>query len=85
MAQLFFTTCHGVLYADDCLKILGYMRHGSIDTIFADPPFNIGKDYKNGYIDKVSKAEYIDWCREWILECCRVLKPGGGIFPLCNA
>ena len=30
--------------------------------------------------DKVSKVEYIEWCREWILECCRVLKPGGTFF-----
>jgi len=80
MARPFFTTCHGVLYADDCLGTLGRMRHGSIDTIFANPPFNIRKDYKNGYRDKVSKAKYVDWCREQILECCRVLKPGGAFF-----
>lgn len=80
MNQPFFSSCHGVLYEDDCLNILSQMRSGSIHTIFADPPFNIGKDYKNGYIDKVSEAEYIDWCRTWILECCRVLVPGGAFF-----
>ncbi|CAD7857428.1 MAG: hypothetical protein [Olavius algarvensis Gamma 1 endosymbiont] len=34
------------------------MRSGVIDTLFADPPFNIGKDYRNGYKDKVSQVEY---------------------------
>jgi len=80
MIQPFFTTCHGLLYEGDCLKILGRMRSEPIDTIFSDPPFNLGKDYKNGYTDKVSKAEYIEWFREWILEFCRVLKPGGAFF-----
>jgi len=80
MIQPFFTSRHGALYAGDCLKILGHMRSGVIDTLFADPPFNIGKDYRNGYKDKVSQVEYIEWCREWILECCRVLKPGGAFF-----
>ena len=56
------------------------MKSEVIDTVFADPPFNIGKDYKNGYNDKMTKSEYLIWCREWILECCRILKPGGAFF-----
>ena len=56
------------------------MKSEVIDTVFADPPFNIGKDYKNGYNDKMTKSEYLTWCREWILECCRILKPGGAFF-----
>ncbi|HSR68133.1 MAG TPA: site-specific DNA-methyltransferase [Acidobacteriota bacterium] len=56
------------------------MKSGKVDTVFADPPFNLGKDYKNGFKDKVGHAEYLAWCRRWILECCRVLKPGGAFF-----
>ena len=51
MKQPFLITSHGVLYDADCLQILGCMKSGVIDTVFADPPFNIGKDYKNGYDD----------------------------------
>jgi site-specific DNA-methyltransferase (adenine-specific) len=56
------------------------MRPAVIDTVFADPPFNIGKNYRNGYDDRVGQVEYMAWCREWIAECCRVLKPGGTFF-----
>lgn len=56
------------------------MKSGVIDTVFADPPFNIGKDYKNGYVDNVGCGEYKTWCEKWLLECCRVLKPGGALF-----
>jgi site-specific DNA-methyltransferase (adenine-specific) len=76
----FFTTSHGVLYDTDCLQVLANMKSGVIDTVFADPPFNIGKDYKNGFNDRVAKAEYLTWCRTWIEECCRIIKPGGAFF-----
>lgn len=80
MRKPFFTTPHGALYDADCLLLLKQMKSNVVDTVFADPPFNIGKDYKNGYNDNVEHFEYINWCREWISECCRVLKPGGAFF-----
>lgn len=56
------------------------MQSSIVDCVFADPPFNLGKDYKNGYHDKMSDFSYIRWCEDWITECCRILKPGGAIF-----
>ena len=39
---------------------------GSIDLIFADPPYNIGKNF-NGRKDKWESVEkYMDWCHEWL-------------------
>lgn len=56
------------------------MQDGTVDTVFADPPFNLGKEYRSGTNDKLSDAEYVKWCKTWIGECVRVLKPGGAIF-----
>jgi site-specific DNA-methyltransferase (adenine-specific) len=80
MIPPYVTTTHGALFSADCLQILKELKSGCVDTVFADPPFNIGKDYKNGYNDRVSHSEYMKWCHEWILECCRVVKPGGAFF-----
>lgn len=80
MLQPYLTTLQGALFASDCLDVLRAMESGVVDTVFADPPFNIGKDYRNGFNDRVSRAEYLSWCREWIIECCRVLRPGGSFF-----
>lgn len=76
----YLTTQHGVLFEDDCLKILSQIKSESIDCVFADPPFNLGKDYKNKFNDKIKKTEYLSWCEKWIHECSRVLKPGGAFF-----
>lgn len=61
------------------LESLSPSRH-YLDTVFADPPLNLGKDYRNGYDDRVEQARYLDWCQAWIRECCRLVKPGGAFF-----
>ena len=50
----------------DCLKVLGKSTT-TWDTIFADPPDNIGLGY-NGYKDNLSRGDYVKLLREW-LEC----------------
>jgi site-specific DNA-methyltransferase (adenine-specific) len=49
---------------------------GSIDLVFADPPFNIGYDY-DVYDDALEAEHYLDWSRRWAKEVVRVLKPTG--------
>ncbi|MBW4669887.1 MAG: hypothetical protein KME60_21355 [Cyanomargarita calcarea GSE-NOS-MK-12-04C] len=36
---------YGILYQGDCLNFLKALPDACIDVIFADPPFNLGKDY----------------------------------------
>lgn len=76
----FYETDRGILFDQDCIKILPKIRENSIDTVFADPPFNIGKKYRKGTNDSRPDYDYIDWSKQWIRECVRVLKPGGSIF-----
>jgi len=62
------------------MEILPSIEKESIDTIFADPPFNLSKDYGNKFSDNLTDKTYLDWCRSWLGECIRVLKPGGSLF-----
>ena len=73
-------TPHGVLLNADCLDLLRALPSDSLNMIFADPPFNIGKEYNNGLSDLLSTNKYLDWCRLWISESVRVVKHGGAIF-----
>ncbi|MDR2175635.1 MAG: site-specific DNA-methyltransferase [Synergistaceae bacterium] len=79
-STLAFTTSRGLLFADDCLRVMPLLKADIVDTVFADPPFNLGKDYKNGYSDNMLQEDYFDWCRLWLAECIRILKPGGALF-----
>jgi site-specific DNA-methyltransferase (adenine-specific) len=80
MFKPFLTTERGVLFGEDCLRVLPEIQNGVIDCVFADPPFNLGKDYGNGFDDDAPESVYFAWCHHWISECCRVLKDGGAIF-----
>jgi site-specific DNA-methyltransferase (adenine-specific) len=78
--EAFYTTDLGALFDGDCLEILPLLANEIADVIFADPPFNLNKEYGKKTDDNRSISEYLEWCYRWIDECLRVLKPGGAIF-----
>lgn len=63
----------------DCLVLLKEIPDNSVDMTFADPPFNLKKNYKN-YHDSLEVEKYLEWCDEWITEMVRITKPSGSIF-----
>ena len=70
----------GALFEGDCMKYLPSIKDQVVDTIFADPPFNLGKEYGTNTNDNIPDADYLEWCRSWVKECVRLLKPGGAFF-----
>ena len=75
-----YTTALGALFASDCMEVLPCIQDAVVDTVFADPPFNLGKQYGKNSNDLRSDSEYLDWCRAWLTECVRTIKPGGALF-----
>jgi DNA modification methylase len=61
---------------EDCVAGMRRLEAGSVDLAFADPPFNIGYEYDE-YDDRLDSEKYLSWCKEWIAEIVRVLKPTG--------
>jgi site-specific DNA-methyltransferase (adenine-specific) len=63
------------LIAGDCLEILSTLPDNSIDFAFADPPYNLKKQYLT-YQDELEITTYFEWCDRWMAELIRVLRPG---------
>ncbi len=76
----FYKNNNGALFGTDCCEILPAIKNEVVDTVFADPPFNLNKKYGEKSKDNLPEAEYIKWCKAWIDECMRVIKPGGALF-----
>jgi site-specific DNA-methyltransferase (adenine-specific) len=76
MANTSKTLKLGKIHHGDCLELMQRIEEGSIDLVFADPPFNIGYEYDQ-YDDRQDDQKYLDWCRQWIAQVHRILKPTG--------
>lgn len=71
---------HSMAILGDSLSILPQMKSGSVNLIFADAPYNIGKNFGNNCDRWESVEDYIAWCRQWIDECMRILKDDGTMY-----
>jgi len=80
MPELVLKTPLGTLYQGDCMDILRHLGDGSVDLIFADPPFNLNKEYGKGISDRLPDHEYLEWSRTWVKESARILAPGGSLW-----
>lgn len=78
--RLVYSTELGRLYQADCLELLESIETNSVATFFADPPFNLRKDYGVNGADDLPAVKYIAWSKRWISESVRVLSPGGALF-----
>ena len=63
----------------DCIEVMQQIPSDSIDVTFADPPFNLKKKY-GYYKDEKGTDDYLNWCKQWILEMVRITKPSGSVF-----
>lgn len=82
--SLVYMSGRGVYFKADCLELLKNIQSNSVSLCFTDPPFNLGKFYANPEFDDIwEEAKYNDWCRTWLSELIRVLKPGGTLAIYC--
>ncbi len=77
----------------DCVELMGWLPSGSVDMIFADPPYNLqlaGELHRpnNSKVDAVdddwdrfeSFETYDAFTKAWLKECRRVLKDDGALW-----
>jgi adenine-specific DNA-methyltransferase len=78
--KIFEKDGHKIILGDALDVLKDTIPDGSITLVFADPPYNIGKQF-NGFLDHwPSDVDYANWCKEWLLLCIRKLKPNGSLY-----
>ncbi len=81
---IFESNGHKLVWGDALQALDGAVADASVDLIFADPPYNIGKNF-NGRRDKWPSDEaYLEWSYQWIEMCLRKLKPNGSFYFMCS-
>jgi adenine-specific DNA-methyltransferase len=73
------------LILGDVLEVLSHeIQDNSVDLIFADPPYNIGKDF-NGFKDKWEfESDYLEWSYTWLNLCINKLKHNGSLYLMAS-
>lgn len=70
----------GQIYHADAIDVLNSLPNESIDLIFVDPPYNIGKNFAGRKDKWETDEDYLLWCYKWIDLCICKLKPYGSMY-----
>ena len=71
---------NATIYNGDCMVCLDDVPNHSIDLIFADPPYNIGKKFGTFKDSWPTDKHYAEWCYTWLEKCLLKLKSTGSIY-----
>lgn len=75
---------HRIIHSDAIAALEQLVPDSSVDLVFADPPYNIGKNFA-GCKDKWNTDEdYLNWCYTWLEMCIRKLKPTGALYVMTS-
>ena len=68
------------VHVGDCRKLLPkVVEPGSVDLIFADPPFNWSRAYDEWH-DSMPEDEYLRFTYDWLDLCAEALSPAGSFW-----
>jgi site-specific DNA-methyltransferase (adenine-specific) len=67
------------LRLEDCVKGMASLPGEDVDLVVTSPPYNLGVRYGK-YSDRQDRQSYLEWCRKWVAQIRRVLKPNGSFF-----
>lgn len=78
------TNSYKIIHGDAIEALKNEIEDNSVDLIFADPPYNIGKNFA-GCKDKwETDDKYLTWCYQWLDLCIRKLKPSGTFYVMTS-
>ena len=77
MSRPAIQTTLGALFAEDAIEWLRTLPDAEADLVFADPPYNAGRESWDEFADQ---KEYLAWSSRWLAEAARVLRPSGSLY-----
>ena len=75
---------HTIYWGDAIAVLTKVIEDKSVDLIFADPPYSIGKNFANFRDKWPSETAYARWCETWLDLCLHKLKPSGSLYVMSS-
>ena len=84
-SQLTYENDGIVVVHGDALDLLdAAVADSSVNLVFADPPYNIGKRFGDFNDRWDSDDAYATWCKRWLDLCLRKLTPDGTLYVMTS-
>jgi len=64
----------------DAFQILKKLPADTFDLLFADPPYNLTKNFGENSFKQTSLDEYEAWLESWLADCARLLKMTASVY-----
>lgn len=68
------------VFCQDVFEVLPKLPDQSVDLMFADPPYNLTKNFNDRKFKKISIDKYLEWLDSWLSLTLRILKPTASIY-----
>ena len=75
---------HKIIWGDAIEALSNEISDNSVDLIFADPPYNIGKDFNGTKGKWKSDEDYHKWSYRWLDLCIKKLKSNGSFYVMTS-
>ena len=72
--------CHNQIICGDAFEILQKLPEKTFDLLFADPPYNLTKNFGTNSFRQTSLDEYEIWLDSWLSQTLQLLKPTASIY-----
>ena len=82
--EIFGNKYHKIIHGNTVDALTSEVKDSSVDLIFIDPPYNIGKNF-NGHKDRwENDSDYLEWSYTWLQLCIKKLKPTGSLYVMTS-
>ena len=79
-AHVLGSDLHDRVIFGDAFSVLGQLQPASFDLLFADPPYNLNKEFGEESFRERSTEEYEAWLESWLVQCIRLLKRTASVY-----
>ncbi len=73
-------TDRNIIICGDAFEVLGRLPKAAFDLLFADPPYNLTKDFGAEKFTRRTTDAYEDWLDSWLSLCVPLLKPTASVY-----
>jgi len=74
------TDCRNKIICGDAFQALKKLPAQNFDLLFADPPYNLTKNFGENSFRQTSPDDYETWLDSWLADTVRLLKPTASIY-----